>query len=181
MGFCNGNAKFWTCLKTCLWNSGTYRHKIVRLISAQFDCNEFVHWPWLKNEINDPSNCKAGTKKRIPKKKLFDWKIQFEKVQLTRDLKDDTIIYQGSRLPCKNDPAYCEPTTRSQATIVWFPEVTCTTFQEAKTHARMIKFHKKCIIESILYENVSPEKIKHSNYKFRNIINIENKLTRFKI
>ena len=26
-----------------------------------------------------------------------------------------------------------------QATIVWFPEDTCTTFQVAKTHVRMIK------------------------------------------
>ena len=34
---------------------------------------------------------------------FFDWKIQLEKVQLTRDLKDDTILYQGIRLPCKND------------------------------------------------------------------------------
>ena len=25
-----------TCLKTCIWNPGTYRHKIVRLSSAQF-------------------------------------------------------------------------------------------------------------------------------------------------
>ena len=32
---------------------------------------------------------------------FFDWKIQSEKVQLTRDLKDETIIYQGIRLPCK--------------------------------------------------------------------------------
>ena len=28
--------KILTCLKTCLWNPGTYRHKIVRLSSAQF-------------------------------------------------------------------------------------------------------------------------------------------------
>ena len=27
---------FGTCLNTCLWNPGTYRHKIVRLSSAQF-------------------------------------------------------------------------------------------------------------------------------------------------
>ena len=33
--------------------------------------------------------------------------------------------------------------TRTQATIVWFPEDTSTTFQVAKIHARMIKFHKK--------------------------------------
>ena len=32
---------------------------------------------------------------------FFDWKIQLEKVQLIRDLKDDTIIYQGGRLPVK--------------------------------------------------------------------------------
>ena len=28
---------FGTILKTCLWNPGTYRHKTVRLSSAQFD------------------------------------------------------------------------------------------------------------------------------------------------
>ena len=53
---------------------------------------------------------------------FFDWKIHFEKVQLTRDLKDGTILYQGIRLPLKNDQGYCNPTPRTQATIVWFPE-----------------------------------------------------------
>ena len=52
---------------------------------------------------------------------FFDLKIQLEKVQLTRVLKDDTILYQRIRLPCKNDQGYCDPTTRTQATIVWFP------------------------------------------------------------
>ena len=74
---------------------------------------------------------------------FFDWKLQLEKVQLTRDLKDDTIIYQGIRLPCKNDQGYCDSNTCTQARIVWFPEDSCTTFQVAKIHARMIKFHQK--------------------------------------
>ena len=59
---------------------------------------------------------------------FFDWKIQLEKVQLTRDLSDNTMIYQGIKLPCKNDQGYCDPKTRTQATIVWFPEHICTTF-----------------------------------------------------
>ena len=46
---------------------------------------------------------------------FFDWKIQLEKIQLTRDLSDNTMIYQGIRLPCKNDQGYCDPTTRTQA------------------------------------------------------------------
>ena len=41
---------------------------------------------------------------------FLDWKIQLEKVQLTRDLKDDTITYQGIRLPCKNGRGYFYPT-----------------------------------------------------------------------
>ena len=44
---------------------------------------------------------------------FFDWKIQLEKIQLTRDLSDNTMIYQGIRLPCKNDQEYCDPTTRT--------------------------------------------------------------------
>ena len=43
--------------------------------------------------INNPSNYKADTKnKRYQEISFFDWKIQLEKIQLTRDLKDDTII-----------------------------------------------------------------------------------------
>ena len=38
-----------------------------------------------------------------------------------------------------------------------FPKDTCTTFQVAKTHARMIKFHQKYFTESILYGEVNPE------------------------
>ena len=110
---------------------------------------------------------------------FFDWKIQLEKVQLTRDLSDNTMIYQGLRLPCKNDQGYCDPTSRTQATIVWCPEDTCTTFQVAKIHARMMKFHEKYFIESIPYEQVNPSRKQSNN--FRNIHDIENKLTRFQI
>ena len=71
--------------------------------------------------INNPSNCKADTKnKGFQEIKFFDWKIQLEKIQLTRDLSDNTIIYQRIRLPCKTDQGYCDPTTRTQATIVFF-------------------------------------------------------------
>ena len=85
---------------------------------------------------------------------FFDWKIQLEKVQLTRDSNDDTKFYQGIRLPCENDQGYGDCTTRTQATtIVWFPEDTCTTFQVAEIHVRMIKFHQKFFIESIPFEN----------------------------
>ena len=55
---------------------------------------------------------------------FFDWKKQLEKVQLTRDLKDETIFYQGIRLLCKTYQGHCDPTTRTQATIVWFSEDT---------------------------------------------------------
>ena len=110
---------------------------------------------------------------------FFDWKIQLEKIQLTRDLKDNPMIYQGIRLPSKNDQGYCDPTTRTQATIVWFPEDTCTTFQVAKIHARMIKFHEKHFIESIPFQQVNPSE--RQSTKFRNIHIIENKLTRFQI
>ena len=110
---------------------------------------------------------------------FFDWKIQLEKIQLTRDLSDNTMIYQGIRLPCKNDQGYCDPTTRTQATIVWFPEDTCTTFQVAKIHARMIKFLEKYFIESIPYEEVKPSHKRSNNFK--NSHDIEKKLTRFQI
>ena len=73
---------------------------------------------------------------------FFDSKIQLEIVQLAGDLKIDTLIYQGIRLPCRNYHGYCDLTTRTQATIVWFPEDTCTAFQVKKIHARMIEIHQ---------------------------------------
>ena len=45
----------------------------------------------------------------------------------------------------------------------------------------MIKFHQKYFIESIPFKNLNPDQLRHSNYKIRNIHNIENKLTRFQI
>ena len=114
--------------------------------------------------IRNPSYCKADTKnKGYQEIMFFDWKTQLEKVQLTRDSKDDTILYQGIRLPCKNDQGYCDPTTRTQATIVWFPEETCTIFQVAIIHARMIKFRQKYFFESIPYEDVNPDQIRSTN------------------
>ena len=132
--------------------------------------------------INNPSNCKADTKnKGYQEIRFFDSKVQFEKIQLTRNLKNDTIIYQGIRLPCKNDQGHCNPTTRTQATIVWFPEELCIIFQVAKIHARMIKFHQKHFIESTPFKDVSVDQIRPTNNKFRNIHKIENKITRFQI
>ena len=126
-----------------------------------------------------PQTAKQTQKKGYQEIMLFDWKIQLEKVQLTRDLFDNTMIYQGIRLPCKNDQGYCDPTTRTQATIVWFPEDTCTTFQVAKIHARMIKFHEKYFRESIPYVQVNPSRKQSTD--FRNNHDIENKLPRFQI
>ena len=112
---------------------------------------------------------------------FFDWKIQLENVQLTRDLKGETIIYQGKRLPCKTDQGYCDPTTRKEATIVWFPEDICTTFQVTRIYARMILFHQKHFIESIPYDKVNPDKIRQNRNRSNNIDGIENELTRFQI
>ena len=131
--------------------------------------------------INNPSNCKADTKNKGDLEIMFfDWKTQLEKVQQTRDLKDNTIIFQGIRLPCKNNQGYCDPTTRTPAKVIWFSEDTCTTFQVTKIHARMIKFHHKYFFESIIFEEVNLDQLTHSNFKVRNIHKIETELTRFK-
>ena len=45
----------------------------------------------------------------------------------------------------------------------------------------MIKFHQNYFFETISYENVNPDQIRQSNFKFKNIHNKESKLTRFQI
>ena len=98
--------------------------------------------------INNPSNFKADAKnKEYQEIMFFDWKIQFEKVQDTRDLKDDTILHQGIRLFRKNDQGYCDPTTRTQATIVWFAEETCTIFQVAKNTLEWLNFNNNILLK----------------------------------
>ena len=43
----------------------------------------------------------------------------------------------------------------------------------------MMKLPKKYVIESIPFEDVNPDQIRSTNHHFRNIHNIENKITRF--
>ena len=45
----------------------------------------------------------------------------------------------------------------------------------------MIKFHKHYLIESLPFDKVNPVQKRQHSTKFRNIHNIENKLTRFQI
>ena len=112
-----------------------------------------------QNRINNPSNCEAVTKlKGYQEFMFFDGEIQLEKVQVARNLKADSIFYQGIRFFCKTDQGYCDTATRTQATLVWFPEDTCTTFQVAIIHTRMIKFHQKHFNESIPFDKVNPGK-----------------------
>ena len=47
-------------------------------------------------------------------------------------------------------PGYCNSITRTQATIVWYPKNTCTTFQVAKFYARTLKFYKKVLLNQSL-------------------------------
>ena len=70
---------------------------------------------------------------------FFVRKTQLEKVQITRDLKNDTILYQVICLIWKKNQGFCDPTLRTRATLVWFSEDTCTPFQVAKTQAKLIK------------------------------------------
>ena len=45
----------------------------------------------------------------------------------------------------------------------------------------MIKLHQNFFIKSITFEDLNPDQRRHSNYRFRNVHNIENKLTPFQI
>ena len=95
---------------------------------------------------------------RLPRNNVIRLENSIKKVQYPRDLKDDTILYQVWR---KNDQGHCDPTTRSQATIV-----TCTIFEDAKNHARMMSFHKKFFIESKPFNKLNPlTKLIRSNSK----------------
>ena len=96
-------------------------------------------------------------------------------------MNDDTKIYQGIRLLCRNDQGFSNPTTKTRATFFWFPEDTSTTFQVAKIHARRIKVRQKDFIELIPYDEVNPDKIRQNRNCYNSIDGIENKLKRFEV
>ena len=101
---------------------------------------------------NNLSNCKADTKnKGYQEIMFFDWKIQLEKIQLTGNLTDNTMIYQGIRLKMIKVIVTLQEGTKQQ--FFWFHEDTCTTFQVAKIHARMIKFHEKIFLLNQFHTN----------------------------
>ena len=77
-----------------------------------YDLNDKNWIPHLG--INNSSNCKADTKNKGYQEIIFSiGKYNLKKKQLTVDLKDDTILYQGIRLPCKSDQGYCDPKIRT--------------------------------------------------------------------
>ena len=112
---------------------------------------------------------------------FFDWKIQLEQEQLTQHLKGDIKLNQGNRFFLKNDQGYCDPTTRTQETIVWLPEDTCTTFQIAEIHARMIMLYKNYSIDSITFNIINSERTRSKPNQYKNTHGIENKLQHFQI
>ena len=108
-----------------------------------------------------------------------DWKIQLEKVKLTRDLKTtQSFTKELDSLKMTKDIAILQH-EHKQHCMVSRRNMHC--FSSSKTHARKIKFLQKLFIESIPYEEVHPDQIRCMNHKFRNIHNFENKLTRFQI
>ena len=54
---------------------------------------------------------------------FFDWKIQLEKVQLTRDLSDNTKIYQGNRVSCKNEKVIVTLQQGPKQQLFGFPKI----------------------------------------------------------
>ena len=68
--FFNRSDNFLTCLKTCIWNPGAYRYKIVRLSSAQFVLvmKKKKHTQWVQKIKTDVKN-KQKLGRAKPKKK----------------------------------------------------------------------------------------------------------------
>ena len=54
---------------------------------------------------------------------FFDWKIQLEKIQLTRNLTVNTMIYQGIRWPCKPDQGYLTLQQEPKQQLFGFPKI----------------------------------------------------------
>ena len=80
--------------------------------------------------INNPSNCKADTKnKGYQEIKFFDGKIKLEKIQLTRDLSDNTMIYQVIRLPCNTIKGIVTPQLEPRQQLFDFPKIQAQHFK----------------------------------------------------
>ena len=58
------------------------------------------------------------------------------------------MIHDGYMLPCYHSDGFCEPTTRTPYTLIWFDEKFCLIFRLQEFIGRMTRIKDRYWIES---------------------------------
>ena len=116
---------------------------------------------------------------------FFDRKIQIKKLQLTRDLKNDAILYPGIRLPCSKDITTLSKDIATSPLVHVQP-----LFDFLKTHAPHFKclklkpelsvFKKIYSFKSILLDQLHSDRYRSDPSPYKNMQGIEIISTRFR-
>ena len=101
---------------------------------------------------------------------FFDWKNQVEKLQLTRDLNNRAIIYQGLRLPLQKLPKLLQSNNQNTSNFCLVPLTHVYHISSCKNTRKDDILSSKVLIESILYDKVSPDKIRQNNDGYKKSI-----------
>ena len=70
-----------------------------------------IKYGYLLLESTNRQTVDGHKKFRLPRNNVFRMESSTRKVQLTRYLKEDTILHQGFCFPCKNYLKHCDRTT----------------------------------------------------------------------
>ena len=83
--------------------------------------------PTDRNCIYDPShnplhNCHAHYRFEVIR---FSWKLEISEIELTKYDTQNVMNIDGHILPCYFLDAFCNPTTKTPYTFVWFSDDYC--------------------------------------------------------
>ena len=121
----------------------------------------FTFMPADKNWIYDPTqnpyhNCPAHHQFQV---NLVSWRLKFSEVELTYDDTSNDMIIDGHTLPCYFADGFCNPTTKTPFTLVWFNDDYCLIFTLQDFIVRMTKIEDRYWIERHSFVH-SPQSIK---------------------
>ena len=101
---------------------------------------------WIYDPIQNPHhNCPSHHQFEV---NLVSWRLEISEVELTYDDPANVMIIEGHTLPCYFADGFCNPTTKTPFTLVWFNDDFCLIFTLQDFLGRMTKIEDRYWIET---------------------------------
>ena len=119
---------------------GEIRLSYITPLTPQYGRLVYTDESWiLTTSKNRQSSCTGGRKVQS-RLDFLDWTLSLSELSLTLNLETNEISLDGTKLPCKVERGYCDPTALTKSTIVWEPELHFQIFKMLRFDAYMVKY-----------------------------------------